>query len=121
MSRACNGVSALIWSALPSSNWIVTIVTGEPPPLDGGGGPWIWQPNASGEDAVRSIAGCTVENDSALSRYLAVLPLNCAKTSLPSGGQARIPVSEPLKSVPFGPSTAAPARTGGDPSSDPTM
>ena len=120
MLRALNKLSAFSWSALPSSNWMVTTVTGPPPPCIGGGVPLICHANASGDDAVRSIAGSTVEKDWTSSSYTAVLPLNGANVSTPSGGQARIPVNEPVAANPFGPSTAAPARIGCEPSSDPT-
>src|SRR4029450_13893428 len=57
MSRVWRGTSAFNWSALPSSNWIVTTVIGAPPPGAGGGVPCICHANASGEDAGRARAG----------------------------------------------------------------
>src|SRR5437660_10631811 len=71
------------------------------------GAPAICQAKASGEDAVKSMAGSTVEYDCTKSLYTA-LPLNCAKTSTPLGGHATIPASVPLAAMEFGPSTAAP-------------
>src|SRR5712691_644837 len=76
------------------------------------GAPAICQAKASGEDAVKSMAGSTVEYDCTKSLYTA-LPLNCAKTSTPLGGHATIPESVPLAAMEFGPSTAAPERNGG--------
>ena len=55
------------------------------------------------------------------SRNLAWVLLNWAKKSLLSGGQLRMPVTTPVYSVPFGPSTTAPFRTGAEPSSEPAM
>src|SRR6186997_1901389 len=113
--------SAPIWSATPSSNWIETTVS----ELPGGGGPGggtgtDCQAKASGDVAERSTAGSTVENDSMSSRNFPLLELKVAKGSLSSGGQLRIPDWKPLNSVPFGPSTTAPFKTGVDPSSEPT-
>ncbi len=85
------------------------------------GAPAIVQENASNDDAVKSIAGSTVENDCTLSWYTALFPLNCANTSTPFAGHARIPVSEPLVEIELGPSTAAPFSTGVVPSREPTM
>src|ERR687885_2655996 len=48
------------------------------------------------------------------------LELKRAKASTPFGGQARIPSTVPLAAKSLGPSTAAPASTGGEPSSEPT-
>src|SRR5438128_11538877 len=76
------------------------------------GAPAICQAKASGEDAVKSMAGSTVEYDCTKSLYTA-LPLNCAKTSTPLGGHATIPASVPLAAMEFGPSTAAPEGKGG--------
>src|SRR5690349_15854932 len=56
------------------------------------GAPAICQAKASGEDAVKSMAGSTVEYDCTKSLYTA-LPLNCANTSTPLGGHATIPES----------------------------
>src|SRR2546422_5647796 len=96
MLRALNKLSAFSWSALPSSNRTVTPVTGPPPPGAGGGVPLTCHANAGGDDAVRSIAGSTVEKDWTSSSYTAVLPLNGANVSMPVSGHARIPVSEPV-------------------------
>jgi hypothetical protein len=51
---------------------------------------------ASGDAAVRSIAGSTVENDSTLSVNFAPDPSKAPNRSEPSGGQAFMPVSDPL-------------------------
>src|SRR5919204_3368497 len=116
MPCACRIGSTPAWSATPSSNWIETTVCGPVPGGGGGGGPAACQAKASGDVAVRSTAGSTVENDSMSSLNWALAELNCAKGSLSSGGQFRIPVRNPVKIVPFGPSTTAPFSTGGEPS-----
>src|SRR6476646_4703094 len=74
--------------------------------------------NASGLVAVRSMAGSTVDHDCTLSLNLAAL-LNFLKGSTWRTGQSRIPSTLPLEVPTFGPSTAAPASTGGAPFSDP--
>jgi len=66
------------------------------------------QENARNEEAVRSIAGSTVEYDCTLSLKTAPFPLNCANPSTPFAGQANIPLRAPLVAIEFGPSTAAP-------------
>src|SRR5947199_5518307 len=78
------------------------------------GAPAICQEKARNDDAVRSIAGSTVEKDWTKSLYTALL-WNCAKTSTPSVGQAIMPDRVPLAAIEFGPSTAAPDNTGDEP------
>lgn len=58
------------------------------------GAPAICQENARKDEAVRSIAGSTVEYDCTKSLYTA-LPLNCAKTT-PLGGHETMLVKVPL-------------------------
>jgi hypothetical protein len=61
------------------NNWIATAITrsvtfqGVPD-----GAPAITHESARNEDAVRSMAGSTVEKDCTLSLYTAPFPLNCA-------------------------------------------
>src|SRR5271155_3114027 len=94
----------------------------------GPGGP-ICQEKASIEEAVRSMAGSVLVNDWTLSSYLAWWPSKRANGSTvdddapaaAAGGHGRMPVSAPLLVSLLGPSTTAPASTGGAPSSEPTM
>lgn len=76
------------------------------------GAPAICHEKARNEDAVRSMAGSTVEYDCTKSLYTA-LPLNCANTSTPFGGHATMPERVPFAETEFGPSTAAPDKNGG--------
>src|SRR3954451_13218262 len=64
------------------------------------------------------MAGSTVDQDCTLSLNLAAL-LNLLNRSTWRTGQSRIPSTLPLEVTPFGPSTAAPANTGGAPFSEP--
>src|SRR4029453_2578903 len=112
--------SVLYWSATPSSNWIVTTVSGPGGGGGDGGTGTVCQAKASGGVADRATAGSTVEKDSMSSRNFFLPELNAANGSLSSGGQLRIPVWKPLWIVPFGPSTTAPLRMGSVPSSAPT-
>ena len=59
------------------------------------------------------------EYDCMSSFHSAPCPLNWAKVSTPFAGHALIPETSPFVAEPFGPSTAAPASTGADPSSEP--
>src|SRR6266511_1013792 len=99
---------------------MVTTVWGSGGGGGGGGGGTVCHAKARGDVADRSTAGSTVENDSMSSLNLALPELNCANGSLSSGGQFLIPVWSPVKSVPLGPSTTAPSRTGGEPSREPS-
>ena len=49
-----------------------------------------------------------------------ILTRKSAKTSPPFAGQVTIPLTTPVAAKEFVPSTAAPAKTGGEPSSEPT-
>src|SRR5258708_28180667 len=77
------------------------------------GAPAISHENPRNDDAVRSMAGSTVEKDWTLSLKTARFPLKRAKVSTPLGGQATIPVRVPVAADEFGPSTTAPTINGG--------
>src|ERR1700732_778452 len=85
------------------------------------GAPATRHANIKNDAAVRSIAGSTVLNDCWSSLYTAPFPLNFLKVSPPAGGHLRIPSRKPVAAKELGPSTSAPARIGGWPSSEPIM
>jgi len=65
------------------------------------GAPATCHEKATGEDALRSVAGSTVAHDCTLSWYTALL-LNWTKTSTPFGGQVTMPLQDTFWGARFG-------------------